>query len=208
MSAISTPAFTSTDVSILEKKAVYQGYFRIDKYIVKHRLFRGGWTKPFAREVFERGHAAAALLYDPDLNKIVLTEQFRIGVVGQTSHPWLFELVAGIMDPGETAEQVAIRETQEEAGLQIKAIIPIYEYWVSPGGTSEKVALFCARVDASQANGIHGLEEEGEDIKVHSFDVAEVYQLLAQGRICNAPTIIALQWLQLHEKEVRGKWLA
>lgn len=209
MSVTSNPVFTSSDVTILEKKAVYQGYFRIDKYVVKHRLFRGGWTKPFAREVFERGHAAAALLYDPNLNKIVLIEQFRIGAIAaQSDQPWLLELVAGIIETGETPEQVAIRETQEEAGLQVKAIIPICEYWVSPGGTSEKVAVFCAQVDASQANGIHGLEEESEDIRVHCFDVAEVYQLLAQGHICNAPTIIAVQWLQLHEREVRAKWLA
>lgn len=200
--------FTSKDVEVLNKETVYQGYFRIEKYTLKHRLFRGGWSESFIRELFERGHAAAVLLYDPVLHKIVLIEQFRIGTLGHTDNPWLLELVAGIIDdPSETTEQVAVRETQEEAGLEILDLLPICDYWVSPGGTTERVALFCARVDASQAGGWHGLAEESEDIRVLVFDVAEVYKLLATGQICNAATIIAVQWFQLHEQEVRQKWI-
>lgn len=199
--------FTIKDVEFLNKEIAYQGYFQVKKYLLKHRLFAGGWSKPFAREVFERGHAAAVLLYDPNLHKMVLIEQFRIGSVGHTNNPWLLELVAGIIEnPSETAEQVAIRETQEEAGLEILSLIPICDYWASPGGSTEKVALFCARIDASLAGGFHGLVEESEDIRVLVFEVAEVYNLLATGQICNAATIIAVQWFQLHEQEIRQRW--
>lgn len=199
--------FTTQDVVILTKETVYQGYFRIEKFNLKHRLFAGGWSQPFIREIFERGHAAGALPYDPVLQKIVLIEQFRVGTLGQTETPWLLELVAGIIEPGETAAAVARRETQEEAGLIASDLLPICDYWVSPGGTSEKVSLFCARVDAKNAGGIHGLLEEHEDIRVHAFDTEEVYRMLGQGRICNAATIIAVQWLQLHETDVRNTWL-
>ena len=198
--------FTAKDVEILSKEIAYQGYFRIEKYTLRHRLFRGGWSTPFTRELFERGHAVAVLLYDPKLHKIVLIEQFRIGALGKTDNPWLLELVAGIIEPGETTSEVAIRETQEEAGLHIFEMLPICNYWASPGGSTEKVTLFCAKVDASLAGGLHGLAEESEDIRVLVFEVDEVYKLLAAGKICNAPTIIAVQWFQLHEQEVRNKW--
>lgn len=199
--------FTKTDVEILKHDTAYQGYFRIERYQLRHRLFEGGWSNPLTREIFERGHAAAALLFDPVLNKIVLIEQFRIGTLNKTEHPWLLELIAGIIDAHETPESVAIRETQEEAGLAVLDLTPICEYWVSPGASTETVALFCARVDASHAGGTYGLPEEGEDIQVHVVDLQQAYDLLNSGHIKNAPTIIALQWLQLHEENIRKKWL-
>lgn len=201
------PSFNKTDVEILEKNTVYQGYFRMDKYSVRHRLFDGGISKPLSREVFERGHAAAALLYDPSLDKLVLIEQFRSGLLSSNESPWLLELVAGIIEEGEDPEQVIHRETQEEAGLAVLDLIPIYTYWVSPGGSSEQVAIFCARVDASKASGIHGLAEEGEDIRVWTFSCQEAYDLVATGRIHNAISIIAIQWLQLNEAKVKQRWL-
>lgn len=199
--------FSQKDLKILEKHTVYRGYFSIEKYSVQYRLFAGGWSKPVTREVFERGQAAAALLFDPVLNKIVLIEQFRVGVLGKNENPWLLELVAGIIDAGETPEQVALRETQEEAGLAAKQLMSICEYWASPGVCTETITLFCARVDASNAGGIHGLAEEQEDIRVHVIDTAIAYALVTNGTIKNAPTIIALQWLQLHEQTVKEKWL-
>lgn len=200
-------SFSAKDVEVINKETVYQGYFQIEKYTLRHRLYQGGWSKPFTRELFERGQAVGILLYDPDLQKIVLIEQFRIGALQQTDNPWLVELVAGIIEPGEFMEQVAIRETEEEAGLQISEMIPICDYFASPGGSTEKVTLFCAKVDASVAGGFHGLAEESEDIRVLVFDVHEVYELLATRMFCSAPIIIAVQWLQLHEHEIRQKWI-
>lgn len=206
MTDIIKPAFSDTDVEVLQQETVYQGYFQIKKYLLRHRLFAGGWSQPFVREVFERGHAAAVLLFDPILDKMVLVEQFRIGTLGLTSNPWLLELVAGIIDKDETETQVAIREAKEEAGLTILDLIPIYDYWVSPGGSTERLRLFCGRVDASKAGGVHGLAEESEDIRVWVLNPNEVYQALATGRINNALSIIAIQWFQLHEAEVRKLW--
>lgn len=200
------PSFTRDDIEILEKQTGFQGYFRIDKYVLRHRLFHGGWGKPIQRELFERRSAAAALLFDPKLNKIVLIEQFRMGPLNQSQHPWLLELVAGLLESNETPEQLVERESMEEAGLKVQAIIPIAEYWVSPGASTEKVNLFCARVDASNAGGVFGLAEEGEDIRVWVFTVEEVYQLLEEGKINNSLTLIAVQWFKLNENKVRALW--
>lgn len=204
--ASSLAQFSNDDVEIIDQQTVYRGYFRMQRYILKHRLFGGGWSQPLTREVFERRQAAAALLYDPVLHKIVLIEQFRIGAWKKSTSPWLLELVAGIIEPNETSQDLILREIKEEAGLTPSALIPIFEYWTSPGATTEKIMLFCAKVDATKAPKIGGLEEEGEDIRIRVFEVTEVYELVKQGIICNAATILAIQWFQLNESYVRKLW--
>ncbi|MCP3674599.1 MAG: NUDIX domain-containing protein, partial [Gammaproteobacteria bacterium] len=98
------------DYQIIEKERVFQGYFAIDRFTIRHRLFDGGWSNSFQREIFERGNAAAVLLYDPDLQVIILLEQFRAGALACEKSPWMLELVAGIIETGETPEDVVIRE--------------------------------------------------------------------------------------------------
>lgn len=206
MTITTTFPATENHVKIIEKKAVYQGFFRLDRYLVAHRLFKGGFSKNFEREVFERGSAAAALLYDPILDKIVLIEQFRIGALKDPQSPWLIEVVAGILHPHEKPEALVVRETAEEAGLEVLDLHYLYHYWVSPGGSTEQLTLFCAKVDASKANGIHGLPEEGEDIRVIVVSLEEALKALENGQIKNSPTIIGLLWLQIHKEELRKKW--
>lgn len=195
------------DVDIIERVPVFQGYFRVDRYRLRHRLHDGGWSEPMSREVFERGHAVCVLPYDPILDEVVLIEQFRIGAHAAGFAPWLIEIVAGIIDAGETALAVAHREMREEAGLPILALEPICRYLVSPGGTSESVELFCARVDARTAGGIFGLDQEHEDIRVIRVPASEALAWLDSGKIVNAAAIIALQWLALHRDKLRLEWV-
>ena len=197
---------TEEDVRVAEKAAVYSGYFRIDQYRFKHRLFSGDWSAEIVREVFERGHAAAVLPYDPERDAIVLIEQFRIGAYAANRPPWLLEVVAGIVEPGETVESVARREIEEEAGRTVTDLIPITQFLVSPGGTSQTTSLFCGRVDSEGVGGIHGLIEEHEDIRVMSLSFDRALAMLEGDRIVDAATIIALQWLALHRAELRGTW--
>jgi len=187
------------DVEIISHDIAYQGYFRIEKIKACYRVFEGGgWSNYIDREIFERGRAVAVIPYDPKLRKVVLIEQFRIGAMEDEVSPWLLEIVAGIIEPGETPEDVARREAKEEAGVNIMELIPITRYWVSPGGSTEHVDLFCGKVDASSAGGICGLDEEEEDIKVHVFDLEEAYALVQNGVINNSPAIIGIQWLMLN----------
>ena len=147
------------------------------------------------RECLERGQAVAVLLYDPKRDQVVLIEQFRLGALHAPDGPWLLEIVAGIVEPSEAKPDVACREALEEAGCKVLDLIPVCECFVSPGGASEMVTVYCGRVNAELAAGIHGLSEEHEDILVHVFSRTEALQLLHDGRICSAPTVIALQWL-------------
>ncbi len=209
-----TPTLKTGDVEVIEKTTPFQGYFRLDHYSLNHRLFEGGWSGEMSREIFERGHAVSLLPYDPDLDRIVLIEQFRPGAYAalasgwfdDDASPWLVECIAGIIEKGESPEDVARREMVEETGLEISQILPINHYLVSPGGSSESVFSFCGRVDASNAEGIFGVTEEHENIRVFSVSTQHAFELLDQGRIINAMTIIALQWLRTNLGHVRNEW--
>ncbi len=199
--------FDDSDVKILEQQIVYQGHFQIEQWKVQFRLFNGGWSQPYLREVFERGEAVGVLLFDANNDELVLIEQFRVGIVNKAKNPWLMEIVAGVIKKDESLEQVARRETQEESGLEITNLFPIYQYWVSPGGSSERMYLFCGKINAKLAREIHGVAEEGEDIRLHVLSLKSAFDLLNQGKINNSSTIIALQWLQLNEQIVRAEFL-
>lgn len=194
-------------VELLEHGTAFQGYFRIDRYHLRHEQFAGGMGGPLVREVFERGQVAAVLPLDPRAGRVVLIEQFRAGAYARGWQPWLLECVAGIIEHGESAEDVARRETQEEAGCRITDLLPIAApFLTSPGACTETVSLFCGRVDSATAGGIHGLLEEGEDIRVATWTIDEALGLLDSGRIVNAKTIIALQWLALNRERVLRRW--
>lgn len=196
-----TLSYDKNDVEVLKKEPLYKGFFECNKYTLKHKLFSGEWSAELQREFFERGHAAALLPYDVQNDKVVLLEQFRFGAMHTEQSPWLFEMVAGIIEEGEIAEDVVKREAHEEAGLTVKSCQFITSYLVSPGGTTEQIDLFIADVDSSLAGGIHGLADEGEDIRVHVLPRETAYQWVIDGKINNAATIIALQWLELNREK-------
>ncbi|GIU28444.1 ADP-ribose diphosphatase [Shewanella sp. MBTL60-007] len=194
--------FNRNDVQLLGKKTLYKGFFKMDEYRFKHRLFNGGWSDVVSREVFERGHAVVVLPYDPISDQVVLIEQIRIPVLESGKSPWLLELVAGMIDSGETSLDVAHRELQEEAGLCAQALTKVNEFFSSPGGTTERFDFYWAKVSAAEAKGVHGLEHEQEDIQVHVLSREEAYQMVISGRIDNASTVIGLLWLQLNYQDI------
>lgn len=199
---------TAAGVEIMQKDLCFHGFFRMERYTLRHRLFNGGWSQPITRELLERGHAAAVLPYDPARDQVVLIEQFRVGAMSISSGPWLLEIVAGIIEANEAAEEVVKREAVEEAGCDVHELVPLYDYLVSPGGTTERIALFCGKVDSTHLGGIYGKMEEGEDIKVHVMAVDQALDLLASGKIIAASAIIALQWLALNREHLRKIWLS
>ncbi|CAM3743498.1 ADP-ribose diphosphatase [Rheinheimera salexigens] len=204
--AVQYPSFSSKDLEILDKSTVFQGFFRIEQYTLRHRLFAGGWSEPMQREIFERGHAAAVLPYNPITDEVVLIEQIRVGAASSSASPWLLEIIAGMIDTNETAEQVAIREAEEEAGIVITELLPMLNYLSSPGGTTERIQLYMGKLTSPVESGIFGLAQEHEDIKVHVMSRAKALQLLAEQKIDNAATVIALQWLALNLAKVQQAW--
>lgn len=147
------PSFCSDDVKILDQTTVFQGFFRIDSYKIKHKLFNGGWSSEVKRELFERGHAVIVLPYDVKNDSLVLIEQFRIGALQNQNGPWLLEAIAGMIESGETIEQVAQRESEEEAGLKLTEFWPMLSYQSSPGGSTERIYLVLARLTVPVESG-------------------------------------------------------
>jgi ADP-ribose pyrophosphatase len=194
---------------VIDKKEIaYSGFFRLEKYWLTHTLYNGGWSEQICRELFVRGQCVAVLLYDPHTDKLVLIEQFRVGAILNPDKAWLIEIVAGAIEDGETAEEVAHREAQEEAGCEIQALIRINEFYTSPGGTGESITLFCGKVDSTKiVEGVHGLVEEQEDILVRTVDFAEAYRMVESNEIDSAIPILAIQWLALHKQAIQAQWL-
>lgn len=198
--------FSNHDWQLIQEEVCFQGFFKLVRFHFKHRKFAGGMSEVIRRETFVRGDATCVLLYDPSAEAVVLVEQFRVGGVLHGGSPWMFELVAGINEDGETTENVARREAVEEAGAEVLDLWHIQDYYPSPGGSTERISLYLGLVDSARLGGIHGLEEEGEDIKVHVLPLTEAVQHLEEGLIDNSPAIIALQWLLLHRARIDQQW--
>lgn len=190
--------FRHDDVVIERSEPLYAQYFRADAVYFRHRKFAGGWSELVRRELFVRGDAASVMLYDPRRDALVMIEQFRIGAMKSERSPWQLEFVAGVIESGEQAEEVARREAQEEAGAQVEALVHIGKFFTTPGACNERFHCFAAKVDASGLAGIAGLPEEHEDIRVHIVPRETAFAWLDAGHIENAMTALSLQWLRIH----------
>lgn len=194
------------EVEILENETLYRGFLGINRFHVRHSLFAGGRSPVIVRERVESFQAASVLLYDPVLDKVVMIEQFRIGAIDDPGGAWILEVIGGVIDQGETPEEVARREAVEEAGCRVGRVEPICNFMVSPGFSTERIFLFCGEVDASLAGGIHGLAHEGEDIRVDVLSSEKLIGELYRGRINCTSAIIAVQWFAMNRERLREEW--
>ncbi len=193
-------------VEVIEREVVFDGFFKVVRFRLRHRLFAGGMSPELGRELFDRGDAVVVLPYDPLREAIVLVEQFRLGALEGAGDPWLLEPVAGIIEPGEAPPAVARREATEEAGLELLDLVPIGSYFPSPGGSNEVCTAYLARIDSRGAGGLFGLADHGEDVRAHVVPLAQALGWLEQGAIRAASTLITLQWLALHRGALRARW--
>ena len=201
------PLPSHPDVEIAGSQTVSARYLRIDTLRFRHRLFSGEWSAERNYDVLRRGQAVAIVLYDPDHDRVVLIEQFRLPALVAGRSPWQLEAAAGLIDTDETPQAVAVRETHEETGLAaIGEPIPIQHYLSSAGNSDEGIFLFCGRVDSTAAAGVHGLPEEHEDIRVVVKTLAEVEVLLDTGAIESGHSLIGLYWLLRHRDRLRRLW--
>lgn len=201
--------FSQQDIEILGEQTLYEGFFTLKQIQFKHKLFAGGQSGVVTRELLIKGAASAVIAYDPKEDSVILVEQVRIGAAyhpESNRSPWLLELIAGMVEKGEKPEDVALRESEEEAGIQVKNLTHCLSVWDSPGGIVERIHLFAGEVDSTQAKGIHGLAEENEDIKVHVVKREQAYQWMCEGKIDNGIAVIGLQWLQLNYAQLQQSW--
>ena len=204
-STLRSAPFTAADVEVVERRCLHQGFFRLEQVRLRHRLFEGGWSGEVVREVHCRHDAVGVLLYDVERDAVVLVEQIRAGALEDPGSPWKLEVVAGLVEAGERPTEVARREAMEEAGCRVGELIELHTYYPSPGACNERVTLFCALVDSGGLGGVHGVDEEHEDIRVHVLGFSQAWELLQAGRLDNAMCLIAFHWLAGERASLRAR---
>jgi len=197
---------SAENVEVLSEDAPHSGFFVTKDYTLRHPQFSGGKSAPVRREVFVATDAAIVLPYDPKRDRVLLVEQFRMGPFGRGDpKPWMLEPVAGRVDVGETPDQTAIRECQEEAGLHPRHLEHIASHYCSPGCSTEYFHCFLGICDLpDMIQGAGGLETEHEDIRTHVLSYEAAMGLLKTGEANNGPLILSLIWLSRERDRLRA----
>ncbi|WP_336012974.1 NUDIX domain-containing protein [Acinetobacter calcoaceticus] len=199
MSIVERPSYTSKDVEVTSRESLFRGFIQVEKVSLRHRLFnQPEYTHVLQRELVHRPEAAGVLLYNDQRQQFALIEQFRVGAINDAYSPWQLEIIAGVLDGDETPESCIRRETLEESGCTINHVQHLFSFYPSAGACSEIFHLYIAETDLPSEGGVFGMSDEGENILLHLFDYSEISTLLSQGRLRNAPVIMALQWLSQH----------
>ncbi len=191
-------------LEILGVTPLYQGFHDLIRATARHRRRDGTWSRPYGREVFMPGLAVAVLPYDPARDRVVLIEQQRVPARFAGLPTLMIEVVAGLAEDGEDAEEVGRRELEEEAGLTAGAMVRVADFMPSPGSNSARFQLYFTQVDSAGAGGWHGLEEEDEEVRAFPATAQEVETLLREGRITNGLALVALQWFLLNHKTLQS----
>lgn len=199
------PDITSpTRVDTVKNEIIHKGFMDFSRQTLRHERFDGGMTPEIEREVCHRSFAVAVILYDPARDMLVMIEQFRAGAHAAGIDPWLLEFVAGMVKPGESAAEVAAREAEEEAGCTPLDMRLIFTMMPSPGGCTEIVELFFGYVDSQGLGGLHGLEEEVEDIRVHLVPVDLAIAQMDANRVTSGLTLLGLSWFARHHAALKA----
>jgi len=188
----------SSNFNVFKKKNLFDGFFKMNEISLKYKKYDGSWSNEIKRELFGGAQVSAVLPFDPIKKKIVLIRQFRPGTISKNTNNYLNEIVAGIIDPGESPEIAAKRECLEETGYKIKKLTPIQGYFPAPGSSESFYHLFLGEVDSKNGKKIMGLDNENEDILVESFKVNQVKKMMQEGKFINGLTLIAIQWFFLN----------
>ncbi|TCH63821.1 NUDIX domain-containing protein [Acinetobacter sp. ANC 4862] len=205
MNIIRQATYNSDEVKIQSREYLFRGFIQVEKVSLQHRLFnQTEYTPVIQRELIHRPEAAGVLIYDDAQQKFALIEQFRVGAMDDSDSAWQLEIIAGVLDGDESPESCIRRESLEESGCKIDQLQHLFSFYPSAGACSELFHLYSAQANLPEQGGIFGMPDESENIQLHLIDYSEIKNLFTNGRLRNAPVIMALQWLQQHIKTTRN----
>jgi ADP-ribose pyrophosphatase len=197
MTILNQATYSKSDFKIHKHEYLYTGFIRVEKLSLDHRLFNQTTKTPIlTRELIHRPEAAGVLIYDPQQQTIALIEQFRVGAIDDDISPWQLEIIAGVLDGDESPETCVRREALEESGCKIDQLQHLFSFYPSSGACDELFHLYAAQAELPSNGGVFGMPNEGENIKLHIIAYKDIPKLFSNGRLKNAPIIMALQWLQ------------
>lgn len=178
------------------KNRILDDFFKVDEVHLSFEKFDGSMSEVVRRLNFERGDSVAAVLHHRERDAVFLVNQFRYPTY-EKGPGWITEIVAGMIDEGEDPEVAMRREILEETGYLVERLVHISDFYLSPGGSSERIFLYCAEISgAGPAEKGGGLAAENEDIRLIELSTAEAFGQLDRGDIHDAKTIVALLWLR------------
>jgi len=193
-------------VSLVSRRRDHLGFYATNTDRLRRPTFAGGMSAEMERETFVAADAVVVLPYDPVRDRILLTEQFRMGPWARgDAYPWVLEPVAGRIDPGEPPETTARRECVEEAGLELGELLHAIDYYPSTGCLSEFVYTFvglCDLPDLPAGGG--GVATEHEDIRTLLLSFDEAMDLVSRGEAVDGPLILLMLWLSRERSRLRG----
>lgn len=199
MNILDHASYSASDVTIESREFLFRGFIQVEKVSFRHRLFnQPDYSPVIQRELIHRPEAAGVLLYNDQQQRFALIEQFRVGALNDSESAWQLEVIAGVLDGDEAPEDCIRRESLEESGCEVQQLQHLFSFYPSAGACSEFFHLYAAEVELPKMGGIFGMPDEGENIQLHLFDYSELDTLLKNGRLRNAPVIMALQWLAQH----------
>ena len=199
MNILDHASYSASDGTIESREFLFRGFIQVEKVSFRHRLFnQPDYSPVIQRELIHRPEAAGVLLYNDQQQRFALIEQFRVGALNDSESAWQLEVIAGVLDGDEAPEDCIRRESLEESGCEVQQLQHLFSFYPSAGACSEFFHLYAAEVELPKMGGIFGMPDEGENIQLHLFDYSEVGTLLRNGRLRNAPVIMALQWLVQH----------
>lgn len=194
------------DLQVADRRLAYAKFFAVEEWQVAWRQFDGSLNAPVERAVFVSCDAVTVLPYDPVRDRVLLIEQFRAGPMARgDAGAWQLEAIAGRIDAGETPEQAGRREAVEEARLTLGALLPVAQYYPSPGIMTEYLYSYVGLVDLPDGiAGVFGQEDEAEDIRGHLISFDRMMEMVASGEIANSPLILTALWLQRERARIRA----
>lgn len=205
---MATEGKTPSRVDYLGTELLAEGYFRFERITLQTDTFAGKTSERMYREVLRSGTAVAVLLYDPTAHSVVLIEQFRVGAwLNGLPSSWILECVAGRIDEGETSEAAARREAREETNCRVEKLEFVGSYLSTPGISDEMVDVYVGQVDSTEVGGVHGEEDEQEDIRTVILSVDEAIAAADRGVVVNVMCAVALFWFARHGDSLRQRWL-
>lgn len=183
-------------VQIESQRRIFDDFFKIEEAILRYERFDGQMSKTIRRLNFERGDSVAALIWNKETGRILLISQFRYPTY-EKGPGWIIEIVAGILEQNEDPEEVIRREIIEETGYEACSLDHINTFYVSPGGSSERIILYYAETDnAHKVPNRGNLDYGNEDIQLLEFSLPDLWTALKSGKFIDAKTLIAIQWLR------------
>lgn len=189
---------TNPRINIASEEVLSNNWYTLRKYTFDYQRADGSWERQ-AREAYDRGNGAVILLYNKEKQTVVLTRQFRLPTYTNGNESgMMIEACAGLLDK-DNPEECIKRETEEETGYKVSSVKKIFEAYMSPGSVTEILYFFVAEYsDDMKVSDGGGCATEQENIEVMEIPFREAVQMVANGAINDAKTIMLIQYAQIN----------